>query len=187
MTRQWTTCFAAVLLVAIAGVGTAQPESIEELRARAEQGDADAQSSLGLAYATGRGVSQDDAEAARWYRLAANQGEALAQYNLGFAYATGRGVPQDDAEAVRCYRLAGDQGNPSGQLNLGLMYATGRGVPQDYVQAYMWLSLSASRSSGETRDSAANSRDRAASRLTPDQLAEAQRLASEWDEAHPRD
>ena len=66
MTRQWTTCFAAVLLVAIAGVGTAQPESIEELRARAEQGDADAQSSLGLAYATGRGVPQDAAEAGRW-------------------------------------------------------------------------------------------------------------------------
>ena len=150
MTRQWTTCFAAVLLVAIAGVGTAQPESIEELRARAEQGDADAQSSLGLAYATGRGVAQDDAEAVRWYRL------------------------------------AGDQGNPSGQLNLGLMYATGRGVPQDYVQAYMWLSLSASRSSGEARDRAVDNRDRVASRLTPDQRAEAQRLAREWDEAHPR-
>ena len=151
MTRQWTTCFAAVLLVAIAGVGTAQPESIEELRARAEQG------------------------------------EAVAQFSLGLAYATGRGVAQDDAEAVRWYRLAGDQGNPSGQLNLGLMYATGRGVPQDYVQAYMWLSLSASRSSGETRDRAVRSRDMVYENMTPDQRAEAQRLAREWDEAHPRD
>jgi len=50
----------------------------------------------------------------------------------------------------------------------------------------MWFNLSASRSSGELRDDAASNRDRVANRLTPDQRAEAQRLAREWDEAHPR-
>tara|TARA_B110000116_G_scaffold260112_1_gene262885 strand:+ start:972 stop:1109 length:138 start_codon:yes stop_codon:yes gene_type:complete len=39
---------------------------------------------LGFRYATGRGVSQDDAEAVRWYRLAADQGDADAQFNFGF-------------------------------------------------------------------------------------------------------
>ena len=42
----------------------------EDLRTRAEAGDAEAQTELGLMYADGRGVLQDDAEAVRWYRLA---------------------------------------------------------------------------------------------------------------------
>jgi len=51
-----------------------------------------AQYSLGVMYANGLGVPEDDAEAARWFRLAAEQGNALAQYNLGFIYDSGRGV-----------------------------------------------------------------------------------------------
>ena len=42
----------------------------------AEQGDADMQALLGLAYREGIGVPQDYAEAAKWYRLAAEQGNA---------------------------------------------------------------------------------------------------------------
>jgi len=54
---------AAVILVAL-GVGAqAQTPEIDAVRARAEQGDADAQNNLGLMYATGVGVPQDDAEA----------------------------------------------------------------------------------------------------------------------------
>ena len=43
-------------------------------RLAAEQGYADAQYNLGVMYANGHGVSQDYAEAAKWYRLAAEQG-----------------------------------------------------------------------------------------------------------------
>jgi hypothetical protein len=96
-------------------------------------------------------------------------------------------VPDDDEEAVRWYRLAADQGDGNAQYNLGVMYDNGDGVPQDDVQAYMWFSLAASRSTGTERATATEWRDRVANRLTPDQLAEGQRLAREWDEAHPRD
>jgi len=37
---------------------------------------------LGLMYATGQGVQQDNAAAALWFRKAAEQGYALAQSNL---------------------------------------------------------------------------------------------------------
>ena len=37
-------------------------------------------------YQNGRGVPQDDAEAAKWFRLAAEQGDAEAQHNLGVMY-----------------------------------------------------------------------------------------------------
>ena len=139
-------------------------------------------------YERGQRLYAEDkfAEAVRWYRLAAEAGDAEAQFDLGFMYDTGRGVPQDDAEAVRWYRLAADQGYFRALNNLGGMYGTGAGVPQDWVQAHMWYNLSASRRTGEDRERAVRGRDRAADELTPDALNEAQRLAREWDAAHPQ-
>jgi hypothetical protein len=57
-------------------------------------------------YYEGRGVPQDDAEAARWYRKAAEQGYAEAQFNLGSMYYHGYGVPQDYVQAHMWYKLA---------------------------------------------------------------------------------
>ena len=50
-----------------------------QYRLAAKQGHAEAQCSLGFMFANGRGVAQDDAEAARLFRLAAEQGYAAAQ------------------------------------------------------------------------------------------------------------
>ena len=128
------------------------------------------------AYATG-----DYATAVSLWRPLAEQGDADAQYNLALMYDNGGGVPQDDAEAVRWFRMAAGQGNVRAQNNLGVMYAKGEGVPQDYIQAYMWWNLSASRQTGpELRADTAKDRDLLADLMTPEQLAEAQRLAGEW-------
>jgi uncharacterized protein len=89
-------------------------------------------------------------------------------------YANGEGVPKDDTEAMKWSRKAADRGNAAAQLNLGLMYAKGLGVPQDFVQAYMWLNLS-----GAHNGDAAHNRDTLAARMTPAQIAEAQKLARE--------
>ena len=177
----------AVLIALVVCVPVqAQTPEIDALRARAEQGDAEEQKNLGLMYDIGQGVPQDDAEAVRWCRLAADQGHNVAQFFLGSMYSNGDGVPEDYAEAMRWYRLAAEQGHADAQYNLGVSYATGEGVPQDYVQAHMWFNLAASRSTGEDRESAVQGRDFAASELTPAALNEAQRLAREWDAAHPR-
>ena len=45
----------------------------------ADQGDADAQYTLGQMYADGRGLPKDAKQAATWYRKAAEQGHADAQ------------------------------------------------------------------------------------------------------------
>ena len=71
-----------------------------------EQGDADAQFDLGMAYAFGQGVTQDDSEAAKWLRLAAEQGVPDAQADVGMGFAFGLGVPQDLSEAVKWLSLA---------------------------------------------------------------------------------
>ena len=85
-------------------------------RPLAEQGNADAQCSLGFMYENGRGVPQDHAAAANWYRRAADQGHAGAQFNLGRMYAHGQGVPQDEAAAANWYRRAADQGHAGAHL-----------------------------------------------------------------------
>ena len=120
----------------------------------------------------------DYATALREWKPLAEAGIPEAQFNLGFMYDSGEGVPQDYAEAVRFYRLAAEQGYASAQLNLGFMYDNGRGVPQDYVQAHMWSNLAASRfAPGSDRDIAVKNRDIVAAKMTPAQIAEAQRLA----------
>jgi TPR repeat protein len=56
------------------------------------------------------------------------------------------------------------------------------GVPQDFVQSHLWFNLAASQGhAGGTKN-----RDIVAARMTPQQIAQAQKLASEWVAAHPR-
>ena len=149
-------------------------------RPLADQGLARAQSNLGVMYANGQGVPQDYAAAVGWYRKAAEQGDAEAQYNLGVMYDNGQGVPQDYAAAAGWYRKAADQGGALAQNNLGVMYDNGRGVPQDYVQAHKWFNLAAASLTGEDGKKASKNRDIVAAKMTPAQIAEAQRLAREW-------
>lgn len=114
----------------------------------AEQGDADAQISLGLMYLYGNLVQQDNVEALRLFRLAAEQGHPRAQYNLGAMYRDGIGVQQDDGEALRLFRLAADQGNSNAQVTIGGMYAEGSAVPQDNTEAVRWYRLAAEQGNG---------------------------------------
>lgn len=71
----------------------------ENLRWLAQQGDPTAQFALGLHYAQGEDVQQDDVEAARWFTKAADQGHIVAQATLGACYWAGRGVPKDVSKA----------------------------------------------------------------------------------------
>ena len=108
---------------------------------------------------------------------ATNQGDAIGQHNLGWMYDNGQGVPQDNQQAVAWFRKAADQGYADAQNDLGLMYANGQGVPQDYVRAHMWLNLAAARSDDATDQKV---RDDVAAKMTPAQIAEAQRMVREW-------
>ena len=126
-------------------------------------------------YRNGKGVTQDNKEAVKWYRLAAEQGHVDAQYNLGWMYDKGRGVTQDYKEAMKWFRLAAEQGDEVAQYNLGFMYANERGVIQDLVVAHMWLNIAIS---NEYED-AKKGRDDVESYLTSEQIAKAQELARE--------
>jgi hypothetical protein len=117
------------------------------------------------------------------FKPLAEQGSSDAQFHLAVMYDLGLGIPQDYAESFQWYRKAAEQGLADAQNNLGVVYECGLSVPKDSVLAYKWYTLASSRfpsSEQEKQEVAASHRDRIASRMTPAQIAEAQRLAGEW-------
>ena len=127
--------------------------------------------------AHGRG---DYETALKEWLIDANQGDAIAQFNLGVMYEFGEGVPENDAEAMKLYRLAADQGYADAQINLGNMYARGEAVPSNFIIAYMWYSLA----TAQGFEGAHGNKEILNQNMTPEQIAEAERLAQEWLEEH---
>jgi TPR repeat protein len=110
------------------GVVRDEVEAFKWCRKAADQGNVQAQYSLGYCYfncqlfpftPTMKGVTKDDAEAVKWWRKAAEQNNASAQYSLGASYANGQGVAKDQVEAVKWFRKAADQNNADAQYVLG--------------------------------------------------------------------
>jgi|GEM_PF-4448001 len=101
---------------------------------------------------------------------------AEAQFMMGAMYNSGQGVARDYVEAVKWFLNAAEQGHTQAQYNVGLMYWRGEGAPQDFVKAHMWLDLSAAQGDSDAK----KYRDELAERMSPSQLAEAERLAMEW-------
>ena len=175
-----TVALAAILITLAPGVWVharqeLTPAAVAETHARAGHGDADAQYELGIMYAEGRGVPQNDAVAFAWYRQAAEQGVAEAQFNVGLMYSAGRGVPRDEAEAVTWYQQAAAQGLAEAQVNLGVIFAAGQVVVSDLVTAYSYFSdaLSWTRTeplTGERRDQVLAARNTVVEAMTNDQF-----------------
>ena len=109
----FTLLFASsVAVVQLAGQQTkADQKPIEEVKAKAEAGDAESQMELGLRYARGEGVAKDQVEAVKWYRKAAEQNDSDAQYNLGRCYVRGLGVAEDVVEGYKWLLLGARQGD----------------------------------------------------------------------------
>jgi hypothetical protein len=80
--------------------GVVSELTFDELLAKAEGGDAIAQSKLGSRYYKGKGVKQDYTQALKWYQKAAEQGDVYGQVNLGFFYCEGLGVEQNYDKAI---------------------------------------------------------------------------------------
>jgi len=117
---------------------------------------------------------------------AAKKGIPVAQFSRGVMnYPIGDPIfdvsKGDLGEALIWYRRAADQGDVDSQVTLGMAYADGIGVPQDFAEAHKWYNLAASRLKyGDMRTDLMNRRDELALKMTPAQIAEAQKLAREW-------
>jgi uncharacterized protein len=150
--------------------------ALKEWQPLAEQGDALAQYHVGMLHHKGRGVPLDDGQARKWYGKAAEQGQAKAQFSLGTLYFNGEGGQKDYQQALRWFRLAADQGMAIAQTKLAIMYDYGEGVPKSKVQAYKWLTLAA-KNGDKSAPLLLSSLDK---EMTPAQITQAKKLASEW-------
>jgi TPR repeat protein len=146
--------------------------ALREFQALAKKENPYAQLMLGMMYAEGKGVAQDDTEAVNWIRKAAMQGDVDAQYRLGAMYFNGLGVIQDHKEAVNWFRKAARQGDVSAQYNLSFMYAQGQGVAKNYVIAYALFNTAS-----VTDSEAHKGRSELTKMMTPAQIKAGQALA----------
>ena len=94
--------------------------AFEEFLTLAEQGDAVAQSSVGVLYDEGKGVARDFDKAVSWYRKSADQGNQFGQFNLGTMYYLGAGTEKDLITACSYFMLATLQGNGPARRHMQL-------------------------------------------------------------------
>ena len=108
--------------------------------------------------------------------LAETTDHAYAQYYLGMMYANGQGVEPDEEEAAKWFINAAKQGVSQAQYRVAEMFERGRGLPKDFESAYAWYAVATKLGNKE----ATVGLGRAASRLSEQQLEEAQALARQY-------
>jgi len=171
--RSSTLC--ALLCCCLALPVWSQNSEFKETKAKAEQGDAEAQFLLGSMYDSGLGVLKSYAESGKWYLKAAAQGVAEAQYELGLRYYEyGKKAKTNYTTAFSWFFKAANQGFVPAQYSVAVMYGLGQGVPQENVKAQKWFNIAAAQ--GVRR--AVEAREAFALQLTRDQIAEGERRAA---------
>ena len=154
--------------------------ALTEWQEPADLGDAKAAFGMGVLYGNGFGVDMNDDLALKYYGIAAKKGHADAQFNLAVMHQNGWGVPPSDETANKWYALAADQGITGAQMALGRYYAMDFLDTYDPVEAYKWFSLA------ERLDDfdASTKREFLGSRMTSDQISEADGLINVWIDSH---
>lgn len=157
---------------------TAQLPEFKDTKARAEQGDAEAQYNLALMYDMGIGAPQNYTESGKWYGKAAAQGVAEAQFQLGVRYFEHGKQSKDNYRiAFSWFFKAANQGMPEAQYNVGLMYQLGRGVPTNRVEAYKWYITAAAQKYAK----ALAARENLATDLSRKEITEGERRAAAFE------
>lgn len=116
------------------------PQTISEIKRRAQGGSIVDQADLGLILTKGHGLPRDPIEGEKWLRVAAENGHLGATNNLAVYYLVPRGAY---ADAFRFLMPTAEAGFPSAQAEIGKFYLKGLGVAHDPVKANEWLHRSA--------------------------------------------
>jgi uncharacterized protein len=121
---------------------------LDQLKALAAQGNAEAMLNLGERQIQSEGAEKNLEEGMQWLRKAIDAGKHRAYYDLGFVYSNGLidGKP-DIAEAMKYFRKGAELGNSDCQTSMGLLFQAGEripgGVKADPVEAVKWYRLAA--------------------------------------------
>jgi TPR repeat protein len=126
---------------------------LEELRQKADGGDALAACDLGWCYFNGKDMTRDYNEASKWFRKAVVGVAAhREQNNLGWCYYRGKGIEPNYAEPEKWFRQEAEKGNADAQYFLGWLYTYGSGdLKQDESEAVKWWQKSAEQGFAEAQ------------------------------------
>ena len=154
--------------------------ALTEWQDLADSGDVNASYGMGLLYGNGFGVDMNDELALKYYGFAAEHGHAEAQFNLAVMHQNGWGVPQSDEAANKWYALAAEQGITAAQIAIGRFYALDFLDSYDPVEAYKWFRIAEKLGDVD----AFGKREFISTRMTPEQIAEADSRISSWVAKH---
>ncbi len=102
---------------------------VQRITRQAEEGDVNAQLTLGYMYLYGEeGVEIDYNKAFRYYSMAAAQNDSVAVNNLGSLYYSGIGTEKDYLKAATLFDRAAKLGNVEASVNLAFIYLSGSSV-----------------------------------------------------------
>ncbi len=144
-TRHLLVPFASAMVLAAGAIAQTPPRTFawEPTLRAAENGDAEAQFTIGMAHYRGIGTAADEKAALQWIQRAANARHAAAQLHMGLSYLRGTEVPLDETAAASFLESAAMQGHAEAQYVLATLLTNGRGVPQDHVWAALWYGKAA--------------------------------------------
>ena len=154
--------------------------ALSEWQELADAGDKNAAYGMGLMYGNGFGVDMNDDLALKYYGVAAEQGHAEAQFNLAVMHQNGWGVPPSDESANEWYRRAAEQGITGAQVALGRYYAMDFLDSYDPIEAYKWFNIAEKLGDVD----AIVKREFLASRMTSQQVLEADAIVETWVQSH---
>jgi len=114
--------FCAITVASI----SAQNQNLDDIRQKAEAGDAKAQCHLAEAYLEGKGIARDPVQGLAWLRKSVDQGFFGAEFALAYMYLNGAAkLPKDPHKAADWFRKAAKQQNKASQDALATMLAQG--------------------------------------------------------------
>jgi len=158
-------------------------EAISALTPVAEAGDAAAQAALGDVYMNPERRCQDKGRNARkaepWYLLAAGSGNAKAQRQLIAIYDFEYGV-KDRVQSTKLYASLAALGRANDLYQLGTRYQRAEGVTYDRVLTHAFFLLASRRPEKAEGVDMSALLERGAAEMSPEQLAEAESIATAW-------
>ena len=107
----------------------------ETILMRAEEGDAAAQTLLGMMFYQDNNIEKNHEKAFKWWRSAAEKGNTTAQWRLASMYYNGVGVAQDRKKSIEWYKKSADAGDAFAQYNLAWIYYYDASTPTNYKKA----------------------------------------------------
>lgn len=121
---------------------TSSTTETDEILLKAENGDPDAQYTIGWRHSQGIGGVMNYFEAVKWWLKAADNGHVKAMFEIGNCYEAGLGgLPKDYKYAIDYWKAAIDRGYNDteklgiGYYKLGLQYKQGIGVQKNAHEA----------------------------------------------------